>query len=145
MRKLFISRMLYTDMNTHTCQNGRSLSYSRTEDTLRNHRSWFLYTAARDLDRPFRLEELQECIYEKVGVRPQRRRLLVEARRFYEEHDIALINRVEPASELFTANEVIDLDKPEYRSIIRPPGEFRGRPRKRAPYPGPPETLTGRD
>ena len=104
--------------------------YFRAKSTLHHHRPWFIYTAAREMEQPFSLEELQEAIYRKVNIRPQISRLLEETHKFYEQYDVVIINRLEPGVDSFTVNQDIDLDKPSYRDIIRSPQQRRGRPPK---------------
>ena len=104
--------------------------YSRTKSQLHNHRPWYIYTAAAELEQPFSLDQLQDAIYRKVKIRPQKKRLLAETREFYDKYDISIINRTEPEADSFAVNQEIDLENTHYLSIIRPPQEYPGRPRK---------------
>ena len=104
--------------------------YYRHTSRLHQYRSWYVYTAASQLDEPFTLGELQDAVEEMVHIRPQARRLLSEMHEFYEKHDIAIISRTEPGADSFVLNTHIDLAKEAYRSIIQEPRTSRGRPRK---------------
>jgi len=105
--------------------------YFRRVNTWNDHTAWHIYTAAMELEQPFSLNELQNAIYQKVGIHPKTTRILQEAHEFYEKYDIAIINRRDPGVNAFTANQDIELGKDSYRTIIRPPQGRRGRPRKK--------------
>ncbi len=109
----------------------RLRSYSKVKNQLDYHRSWYIYSSSYRLGQPFTLEELQEDIYSRIGIRPRKKNLLQEVHSFYNDHEIALIQRIEPNSDSFRVNNEIDLDRDSYRSLIRPPGEYVGRPRKK--------------
>lgn len=114
-------------------QKFKQREYLRAKNRLYYHRPWYIYLVASELSQPFSIEELRDAIHRKIDVYPQKNCLLRETHRFYEEHDIPLISRVEPGSDKFIVNEDIDLDIEIYRSIIRPPEEYLGRPRNKNP------------
>lgn len=110
----------------------KSREHSRARVGLHRHRAWYIYSTAREIKQTFSLEELQDAVYKKTGVRPQIRRFLQETHEFSEKYEISIINRVAPEANFFTVSQDIDLDNPYYRAILCPPYERRGRPRQYA-------------
>lgn len=106
------------------------LQHFKRSNEWKNHRHWYIFTAAKSLSQPFSLDELRDGIWRIVGVRPRAINLLEEAEGFNAEHVIALISRAETCSDLYTLNPDIDLSKEGYRRMIKQPQKHSGRPPK---------------
>jgi len=119
-------------MDEATAPSGMSRTPTIPPSRVSAHLAWYIYAAAKELQQPFSIEELQEAICRETDRRPHVRTILDELHDFYREREVPLLMRVEPDDERFLVNPSINPDTPSYRSILRPPQGHRGVPRKHA-------------